>query len=82
MERTSNADNREKEMLCCPECGNVLEIRLVEVRDEDDEDGELLLLLDCPKGDFHNALTYQDLAAALAAEVMGRLNASRRSPAP
>ena len=33
----------------------------------------LLLLLDCPKGDFHATVTYEDVVAALAAEVARRL---------
>lgn len=51
----------------------MLELRLVEVRDEEDGEGEPLLLLDCPRGDFHTAVTRQDFAAAVTAAVVERL---------
>ena len=82
MERTSNADNHIKEPLHCPKCGSVLDLHLVEVRDEDGDEGELLLLLDCPQDDFYATVTYEDVVAALTTEVRERLTASRRSPAP
>ena len=59
----------------------MLDLRLLEGKDDGDE-GETLLLLDCPQGDFHAAVTYEDVVAALTTEVRERLTASRRSPAP
>ncbi len=58
----------------CPTCDGVLGLDLVEVRDEADGDGELLVLLDCPRGDFHAALTHRDLAGAAADAVIKRLH--------
>ena len=66
----------------CPKCGSVLSLNLIEAADEADGEGELLVLLDCPRNDFHATVTHQDVVAALTAEVTGRLAASRRSPAP
>lgn len=57
-------------------------MHLVDVKEEDGDEGELLLLLDCPRGDFHATVTYKDIVAALTTEVRERLTASRRSPAP
>lgn len=81
MGRASRTDNLTREPLHCPQCGSVLDLDLIEVGDEDDA-GELLLLLDCPRGDFHATMTYGDVVAALTTEVRERLTASRRSPAP
>ena len=82
MERIGNADEYREEPLRCPECGGVLGLRLLEVGDDDGGEGELLLLLDCPRNDFRTTVTYTDLAAALAAEVTGRLSANRGSRVP
>lgn len=56
-------------LLRCPRCGSALEVRLLELPDED----ETLLLFDCPKNDFHAMLTRKDIVTALTAEVRKRL---------
>ena len=66
----------------CPKCGSVLSLNLIEATDEADGERELLLLLDCPRNDFHATMTYGDVVAALTAEVRERLAASRQFPAP
>ena len=68
-----DTDNQLRGPPRCPRCGLVLDLRLLEFKDEAEDDGELLLLLDCPKGDFHATVTYEDVVAALAAEVARRL---------
>ena len=60
-------------LLCCPECVAVLQTKLLELKDEDQDEPEMLLLLDCPKGHVHATLTPQDIVAAVSAEVLKRL---------
>jgi len=56
----------------CPVCGARLEVKLLELEDERDEP-ETMLLLDCPQGHVHATLTQKDIIAALSAEVQKRL---------
>lgn len=77
MEWIDKNDKYIREPLRCPECASLLDVRLVEVKDEAEDEGELLLLLDCPRNDFHTALTHQKLATVLGAEVTKRLAANR-----
>ncbi len=67
MERTNKPDKNVLWPPHCPECGSVFEVRLVEIKAEAVDKGELLLLLDCPRNDFYATLTPHDLAVVLAA---------------
>ena len=66
----------------CPTCDGVLGLDLVEVRDDADGDGELLVLLDCPRGDFHATLTYGDVVSFITAEVTAKLTPGRQHLTP
>ena len=68
--------------LLCPLCGTALDLDLVDARDEADGDGELLLLLDCPRNDLHATLTYGDVVSFITAEVAEKLAPSRRPSTP
>ena len=61
----------------CPACGSVLASRLVEIKEEDGTRGEPLLLLDCPRNDFHAAVPYQEVVTAVTTSVAEKLAASR-----
>ena len=82
MRRVDNTDSGVQSPLLCPICGTILDLDLVEVRDETDGDEEPLLLLDCPRGDFHATLTYGDVVSFITAEVTAKLTPSPRRPAP
>lgn len=66
----------------CPVCGTILDLNLVEVEGEADSEGEPLLLLDCPRGDFHATLTYGDVVSFITAEVTAKLTPGRQHLTP
>ena len=74
MEAEARTDDGARGPPRCPACGLVLDLNLVEIKDEAEDDGELLLLLDCPRGDFHTTLTYRDVVTLVAAEVAKTLS--------
>lgn len=57
--------------LACPHCGTELSAELLVLDDEAEQ--EAVLLLDCPTGDFHLAVTEEDVRNAVAEEVTARL---------
>lgn len=74
--------SRARSVLPCPMCGTLLKFSLLEVEDEDAGTTDLLLLLDCPTGDYHGTLTQKDITKVLAAEVIRYLQNDGRRRAP
>lgn len=57
--------------LYCPRCGAELLAELLVF--EDEVEPEAVLFIDCPRGDFHTAVTENDILEVAATEVMARL---------
>lgn len=73
IDRKHRADQHPEEPLHCPACGSLLDVRLISVKGEAADVGELVLMLDCPQGDFHATATHEDVVAALTEAVKKRL---------
>ena len=71
MQRTVKERARGEKPLFCPKCDSELSIELLVV--EDEAEHETLLCLDCPRGDYHAAVTHKDVAEAITQKVMALL---------
>ena len=58
--------------LRCPKCSNVLVVG--QLMAEDKCCSETIFLMDCPRGDFHIAVTDKEVVAVVASIVMEHLN--------
>lgn len=69
MQRTVEERARgEKPLYCCPKCGSELFVKALVIEDEAGQ--ETVLCLDCPRGDFHTAITQKDVNEAITQKVM------------
>jgi hypothetical protein len=59
--------------LACPRCSAQLVVDTLKIDDEEAGQTELLLLFDCPTGDYHSAIRQQDVVEMITEEVMRRL---------
>lgn len=64
--------------LHCPTCGTDLFAELLVIEDEAGQ--EAVLVLDCPTGDLHLAITEADVRNVMAKEVMARLRPKGPTP--
>ena len=71
VQRTVEERARHEKPLCCPKCGSGLSTELLVV--EDEVGRETVLFIDCPRGDYHGAMTEKDVVKAITQKVMERL---------